>query len=902
MSGFFKKHQKTIIWVIVVAFFVGGIALFSPGVFNNTPSSDTGPTVATIATVNGEAVPTELATRAATSILNQYQSYYDAINQSMTDLTSGAKGELFMLQIRVQGLNRTIQHVLFGQAAADRKIKVPRADINAAFETQYNDLLESNNVTEDVLEQSLAQQGQSLSAFKDSIRADVEIQLRDAALKEDVVGEIVPSDEDLAQYFEANITQYDTAESIRASHILVADELTAQDLYEQLQAGADFAELAREYSLDTGSKDNGGDVGWFERGMMVPEFEDAAFALEVGEISEPVLSSYGYHIIKLTDREAASVPTLADIKDTVRDDYIAERESAIFSDWYEELYNASEIEILDPLLNAYLMQGEDLDLALTEYERLLATNEVGDPYFEYYIGRAYETRMGELASEKAALTAIAEPTEDDLAQIDALSERQVQLKAKAIEHYLNALKKDTVEADDAFVNRVLSLDPSSIDARYILGELYADRGDLQNAEAQFTSIMADAPGYIRAYIASGDLGVRVGELDKAILRFENALSLDPQDASTRVGILVSLASAHIGLGQLDEAAAYVEQTEGLDPGNPQLYIVRGDLAAAQLAEAVDARDALESVEGRTSEQDLQLAEVKRRITELAESAVGYYDTAIQVLGPMLNLRLQLGKVYLLAGQYADAEDAFRGVLARSPYRVEAYEGLAALQIARDDIEGALENLYAGYTRSINDVEKGRIAAQILEFAPDDVGTRLEYANILTKQSEWSAAIREYSSVLASEPTQVAAYLGIADAYRARQENSSALEYLRRGIDYAALDSQKVDLYIAMIETMQTLAGTGQPLTAEGLNARIELARLYLKQARDTKALEQLELVQVDSPEYRLDEVNALIIQAGGTVVLPVDATEDEATVDGESSTTDAGPVTEDASDAPSDDS
>ena len=145
-------------------------------------------------------------------------------------------------------------------------------------------------------------------------------------------------------------------------------------------------------------------------------------------------------------------------------------------------------------------------------------------------------------------------------------------------------------------------------------------------------------------------------------------------------------------------------------------------------------------------------------------------------------------------------------------------------------------------------------------------------------------------------------MGIADAYRARQENSSALEYLRRGIDYAALDSQKVDLYIAMIETMQTLAGAGQPLTAEGLNARIELARLYLKQVRDTKALEQLELVQADSPEYRLDEVNALIIHAGGTVVLPVDATEDEATVDGESSTTDAAPATEDASDAPSDDS
>ncbi|TFH10391.1 MAG: tetratricopeptide repeat protein [Candidatus Atribacteria bacterium] len=896
MSGFFKKYQKAIIWVIVVAFFVGGVALVSlnqAGVFNNQPT-DTGPTAATIATVNGEAVPTELATRAATSILNQYKTYYESVGQSMNDLTSGAKGALFLLEIRVQGLNRTIQHVLFGQAARERKIQVARSDINAAFATQYNDLLESNNVTEEDLEQMLTQQQQSLSVFKDSIRADVEIQLRDEALQADIVGDISPSDEDLAQYFEANISLYDNPESIRASHILVADESTAQDLYEQLQAGADFAELAREYSNDAGTKDSGGDVSWFERGMMVTEFEDAAFALGIGEISSPVLTSYGYHIIKLTDRTAASVPSLEDIKDTVRDGYIAEQEASLFSEWYTDLYNSSEIEILDPLLNAYLMQGEDLDLALAEYERLLADNEVGDSYFEYYIGRAYETRMSQLASEKIALEAIVDPTEEDLVQIEALAELQPQLKAKALEHYLNSLKEDAVEVDDAFVNRVLLLDPNSIDARYILGELYADRGDIQNAEAQFSAIIADAPGYIRAYIASGDLGVKVGELDKAILRFENALALDPRDASTRAGILSSLASAHIGLGQLDEAALYIEQTEGLDPGNSELYIVRGDLAAAQLAEAVGERDALEAIEGRTSAQDLQLAEVKGRINALADLAVGYYETAIQFVGTMLDLRLQLGQVYLLSGRFGDAEEAFRGVLARSPYRVEAYEGLAALQIAQDNIEGALENLYAGYSRSFNDQEKGRIAAAILEYAPDDVAIRLEYAGILADQSAWSSAIREYGAVLASAPTQVEAYLGIADAYRARQENSAALDYLRRGINYAALDSQKEALYVAIIETMQTLQGVGQPLTGEGLNTRIELARLYLKQSRSAKALEQLELVQVDIPDYRLDEVNALIIEAGGAVQLPVEDLEDEAT--------DEIPASEDASDAASDDS
>ncbi|MFC2106556.1 hypothetical protein ACFLS0_07400, partial [Candidatus Bipolaricaulota bacterium] len=189
------------------------------------------------------------------------------------------------------------------------------------------------------------------------------------------------------------------------------------------------------------------------------------------------------------------------------------------------------------------------------------------------------------------------------------------------------------------------------------------------------------------------------------------------------------------------------------------------------------------------------------------------------------------------------------ILARSPYRVEGYEGLAEVLIAQDDIEGGLENLYSGYSRSFDDLEKERIAARILEFAPDDVAMRLQYARLLALQFKWSGAIREYGAVLAAEPTQVEAYLGISDAYRARQEAATALEYLRRGLDYASFDSQKEDLYEALIETMQT----GEPLSAEGLNTRIDLARLYLTQVREAKALEQLELVQADDPEYRLDE-------------------------------------------------
>jgi foldase protein PrsA len=87
---------------------------------------------------------------------------------------------------------------------------------------------------------------------------------------------------------------------IKARHILVADEATANDIKKKLDGGAKFEDLAKQNSTDTATKDNGGDLGWFSTGKMDPEFEKAAFALKVNEISAPVKSQYGYHIIQKT--------------------------------------------------------------------------------------------------------------------------------------------------------------------------------------------------------------------------------------------------------------------------------------------------------------------------------------------------------------------------------------------------------------------------------------------------------------------------------------------------------------------------------------------------------------------------------------------------------------------------
>ncbi|EEM06459.1 peptidylprolyl isomerase [Bacillus pseudomycoides] len=103
---------------------------------------------------------------------------------------------------------------------------------------------------------------------------------------------------------------------IKASHILVNDEKTANDIKKQLDEGASFEELAKQQSQDPGSKENGGDLGYFGPGKMVPEFEEAAYKLNVGEISKPIKSSQGYHIIKLTDKK--ELKPYDEVKDSIR--------------------------------------------------------------------------------------------------------------------------------------------------------------------------------------------------------------------------------------------------------------------------------------------------------------------------------------------------------------------------------------------------------------------------------------------------------------------------------------------------------------------------------------------------------------------------------------------------------
>ncbi|WP_432667708.1 peptidylprolyl isomerase [Wukongibacter baidiensis] len=159
---------------------------------------------------------------------------------------------------------------------------------------------------------------------------------------------LVPSlnitEDEMKQYFNDNKASFATQEQVKTSHILVDSEEKAGEVKNKLLAGEDFSKLAKEYSLDPGSKENGGDLGYVVRGQMVPEFEDAVFTLEVGKISDPVKTQYGYHIIKVEEIKEAKEANYDESKEEIKETLIEQLMPTAYDEWLQkkrEEYNVT---------------------------------------------------------------------------------------------------------------------------------------------------------------------------------------------------------------------------------------------------------------------------------------------------------------------------------------------------------------------------------------------------------------------------------------------------------------------------------------------------------------------------------------------------------------------------------
>lgn len=181
--------------------------------------------------------------------------------------------------------------------------------------------------------------GISFEAFLDD--AYLNLLVRKIAMEE-----VDLSEEALEEFFTENTALFEQREEVEARHILVDSREEAEEVIALLDEGGDFEVLAAEYSLDTSNKDSGGYLGFFGREMMIPEFEEVAFSLAVGETSEPVQTDFGFHVIEVLDRQEDVSVVFEDVREEVADTLLEMKIPEVINELVQQLYDESEIEYL----------------------------------------------------------------------------------------------------------------------------------------------------------------------------------------------------------------------------------------------------------------------------------------------------------------------------------------------------------------------------------------------------------------------------------------------------------------------------------------------------------------------------------------------------------------------------
>ncbi|OLS01470.1 peptidylprolyl isomerase [Tissierella creatinophila] len=159
---------------------------------------------------------------------------------------------------------------------------------------------------------------------------------KNLSLKKLLEDDIKVTDEEIAKYYEENKANFTQEEQVNASHVLVETEDLAKEVREKLVAGEDIAKLAKEYSTDEGTKDNGGNLGFFGKGKMVESFDKAAFTLPIGEVSQPIKSEFGYHVIVVKEKKEAKTTSLEENKETIKQMLVDAKMPEAFNKWYSQ--------------------------------------------------------------------------------------------------------------------------------------------------------------------------------------------------------------------------------------------------------------------------------------------------------------------------------------------------------------------------------------------------------------------------------------------------------------------------------------------------------------------------------------------------------------------------------------
>ncbi|HEU4450057.1 MAG TPA: peptidylprolyl isomerase [Gaiellaceae bacterium] len=267
-------------------------------------------------------------------LLAQAEKTYEAREQEFP-----AAGTPEFAQLRSAIVRSLVEQAEFEIAAEELGVEVSDEDVETRLTELKEQFFEGD---EERYEAELEKQGLTDA----QVRTDTRTRVLSERIFEEVTKDVQVTDEDVRAYYEENQAQFETPASREVRHILVKQKARADDLYRQIQNGANFAALARRFSQDTASKEDGGRFT-AQQGATVPEFDETAFELETGEVSRPVKTQFGWHIIEATSAvKPKSAQELEQVEEQIREQLLEQKRNARINEWVEELRTRFEDEVV----------------------------------------------------------------------------------------------------------------------------------------------------------------------------------------------------------------------------------------------------------------------------------------------------------------------------------------------------------------------------------------------------------------------------------------------------------------------------------------------------------------------------------------------------------------------------
>ncbi|NMB00189.1 MAG: tetratricopeptide repeat protein [Firmicutes bacterium] len=425
-----RGKMKTVVIIVLVAMFggvlwAGGSALFGGG--QAVPAEAT----TVVATVNGQGI----------TLYDLYRTFIRQLQQ-LEQQQGSVPGRSYEA-VRYQALESLVNSVVVSQEMAKRNLTASKAEVDAELQQIIN-LFSS----EDEYKEQLKLAGLTEEQFRAQLAEEVKFE----KFQKEIIGDLAVSEQEIKDLYE----------QVRVSHILISPagltdedwtvaEGRAWEVYAQVDVD-NFAEVAETVSEDA-SATRGGDLGYISKGQTVPEFENTAFSLAVGQISEPVRSAYGYHIITVTDRKDAEGEEFEKVRPLLEDLIRNEKGQADLLAWIEKARSEAEVVYLDYPMNAFAqLQAENYEEA-AHYYKLALEQQPDDGYLYASLGDVYYN-MGDLDQAIAQYELATEKYSTDHTLFMELGSlyHEAERIDEAVEAYLKASE---VVPDDIFAQLAL---------------------------------------------------------------------------------------------------------------------------------------------------------------------------------------------------------------------------------------------------------------------------------------------------------------------------------------------------------------------------------------------------------------------------------------------------------------